>query len=410
LPNKNLSLKRIAVIGGGAAGFFAAIHAKRNKPDAEVIIFEKTAKVLQKVRISGGGRCNVTHHCKDTEKLLKHYPRGLELLKTAFQYFAVTDTIHWFEREGVRLKTEADGRMFPKSDSSEDIVKALTHAAQKAGVKVMLKNSIVSVNKLKNRFELSILNGTKQQFDKVIVTTGGHPKLESYNWLKQLGHNIIPPVPSLFTFNIPNNPLEGLTGVSTPQAQVALPAINFKSVGPILITHWGLSGPAVLKCSAFAAKWMNECGYHFSCEVDWLPTITPEVALNLIKEATAQHPKKNFNNLQIFDIPARLWLRICTICGIGERQKAAETGKKHHKSLIIQLKAMPLEVNGKTTFKEEFVTAGGVDCNEIYAHTMESKIVPGLFFAGEVLDIDGVTGGFNFQAAWTTGYLAGINC
>lgn len=401
---------KIVVVGGGAAGFFSAIHAANSSTGVEILILEKTSKLLQKVKISGGGRCNVTHHCFDNEKLLGQYPRGTELLKKAFAHFAVKDTIAWFEKQGLRLKTEADGRMFPISNRSDDVVHTLIKAAESKGIKIHTRHEVRSIKPtLPHTFEITCNDNQTFSANKVIVTVGGYNKLENYQWLSHLGHKIVEPAPSLFTFNIPQSPLAGLEGISVEPAKVYVKNTDFAYEGAVLITHWGLSGPAVLKASAFAARFLWEKNYQFECLIDWLPRLSKTEILQQLKQAAEQQPKKAFYNLQPFPLPARLWQRICQLSHIQPTQKAAETGKRHFNSLIDNLKNMSLSVSGKSTYKEEFVTSGGVSCHEVHAETMESLIVPGLYFAGEVLDIDGITGGFNFQAAWTTGYLAGTH-
>lgn len=400
-------MKNIAVIGGGAAGFFSAIHAAQN--NNRVVIFEKGSTVLNKVRISGGGRCNVTHACFDVKELIKFYPRGSKELNSAFHRFNTTHTIDWFESYGVELKTEDDGRMFPVSDSSQTIIDCLMEQARDNGVSIKTQRAVVSVTPKADKLLLSFADNSVQEFDKVIVTCGGYPASKSYDWLRNLGIEIVEPVPSLFTFNIPGSPFKGLEGVSVEEAMVTVKNSKFEYQGPLLITHWGISGPAVLKTSAFAARHVHDLNYHFEALVNFLPSYH---AVQLEEKINQQ--KKNVPAKKVFtkffpELSGRLWERLCATAGITDSVQYANLSKQQMQGLIKNLSAFELSVKGKTTFKEEFVTCGGVDLKELDMKTMQSKKVPGLFFAGEVLNMDGITGGFNFQAAWTTGYIAGTS-
>jgi predicted Rossmann fold flavoprotein len=375
-----------------------------------VILLEKTSKILAKVRVSGGGRCNVTHHCFNAHQLARFYPRGEKFLKKAFKHFAAAETVAWFEKRGVKLKTEADGRMFPITDNSETIIDCLVAAAQRAGVQVC-KNTGVEALRCPGDgqagFQLTLNTGQVMQADKVLVSTGGAPKMQAYGWLQQLGHTIIPPVPSLFTFNVPQSPLQDLPGVAVGQARVKVTGQALEEEGPLLITHWGFSGPAVLKTSAWGARMLHDLNYQFTALINWVPTFSEEGLRSFLRDYRQQYPKRVVQANPLFNLSQRLWKALAMLAEIPEKTIWAELPAKNQNKLLEQLLRGPFQVSGKTTFKEEFVTCGGVDLQEVDPATMESRVQPGLYFAGEVLDIDGVTGGFNFQAAWTTGYLAG---
>lgn len=395
----------MAVIGGGAAGFFAAIHAAQHHPDAEVVLYEKSDKVLAKVRISGGGRCNVTHDEREPRKLAKHYPRGEAFLRKAFKQFAVDDTIGWFATQGVQLKVEADGRMFPTTDDSGTIAQALIQNASKHGVRVMLRSPVSRLEAGGSGFVLHV-NGQAMRADKVIVTVGGHPKPEAYQWLAALGHRIEPPVPSLFTFNMPTDPIRDLMGVVL-QARVRIAGEDLESTGPVLITHWGLSGPAVLRLSAWGARLLHAKDYRFTVRVNWLQGRSEEEIRAVFAAEADLLARKRTANADPFQLPKRFWEFQVRKAGIDPQRVWGTVAKKDRNRLIDLLTNDRFEVVGKTTFKEEFVTAGGVALSEVDGETMQSIRCPGLYFAGEVLDIDGITGGFNFQAAWTTAHIAG---
>ena len=396
---------RIAIIGGGAAGFMAAITAKLHNGKNEVVLFEKSNKVLAKVKISGGGRCNVTNACFSVSQLIKNYPRGEKFLKNAFPHFHTQDTIDWFESRGVPLKAEADNRMFPISDNSQSIVDCLMNEIDKLGVELKLQSVISKIEKVENQFLLEI-NHQENYFDKVIIATGGSPKLSGFDWINNLQKNIIEPVPSLFTFNIPKDGITELMGVVASNATVRIQGTKIKHSGPLLITHWGMSGPAVLKTSSFGARYLFDNNYNFNVQINWTD-FNEEEYQNLI----AQNKTSNrlITNKNPFEIPSRLWNFIVQKSQISELKKWNELSKKDVNKLLNHLMNDVYAVKGKTTFKEEFVTSGGVDLNDINSQTMESKNCKGLYFCGEVMNIDGVTGGFNFQAAWTSGFLAGKN-
>jgi len=397
----------IAVIGAGAAGYFAAIRCKSIFPDATVIILESSNKVLSKVKISGGGRCNVTHACFQTSKLIQYYPRGGKFLKVLFQQFGTEDTMSWFQKRGVQLKIESDNRVFPVSDNSQSIVDVLSTEATKLGVKLWTSCNVKQVKTCESGFELTIASGAQHQFNKLIVASGGHPKLESYQWLAQLGHLIIPPVPSLFTFNMPNENVKTLMGVVAPDSSVRIQGSKHISSGPLLITHWGMSGPAVLKLSAWAARELYETGYQFKIQVNWINQANEDIVRTQFAKMRQEHPKALLRNRVLFGLPSRLWEFLMNKVQIDTEKSIDSLTQKDVNRLINVILNDIYVVSGKTTFKEEFVTCGGVSLNSVSNQTLQSKVCPGLYFAGEILDIDGITGGFNFQAAWTTGYIAG---
>lgn len=399
-------MNRTAVIGGGAAGFFAAISAKVHSPSSEVIIFEKTSKLLAKVKVSGGGRCNVTHACFQSSELAKFYPRGGKQLRKAFDEFNTRDTVDWFENRGVALKTEDDNRMFPTTDDSQTIIDCLMSETKKLGIRISISSSILEVNKLDSRFELTLKSGV-QTFDKVIIASGGSPKAEGFDWLKALGHEIVSPVPSLFTFNMPKEPIKELMGLSVPNASVRVQGTKLVQSGPLLITHWGMSGPAVLKTSAWGARALSDMNYQFIAHVNWLGRVIENELRQMIESVIAEFGKRMLRNKNPFDMPQRLWEFLLEKVGLSLEKLWSELGKKGINKLVNILLNDEYSVSGKTTFKEEFVTCGGISLSDVDFKTMESRKCPGLYFAGEVLDVDGVTGGFNFQAAWTTGFIAG---
>ena len=401
-------IKKVVIIGGGAAGFFAAITCAQFNPAAKVYLFEKTNKLLAKVRISGGGRCNVTHACFNPNELIKFYPRGGKFLKAGFKLFGAADTVEWFTQRGIKIKIEPDGRMFPVTNDSATVVNCLQQQAQKLGVQINLNTAVSRLEPLQPKgFLLTLPEGRQLVADQVLISTGGNPKPENYKWLADLGYKINSPVPSLFTFNVPNSPFKELPGVSVSQAKVKIAGQALDNQGPLLITHWGLSGPAVLKLSAWGARTLQELDYQFQVLLNWAPTFNEDALRAEIINYRQRYPKRVIAVNPMFNLPQRLWKNITALAEIPEDKIWAELPAKNQNKLVEQLLRAPLTVKGKTTFKEEFVTCGGVDLSQVDPHTLESKIHKGLYFAGEVLDIDGVTGGFNFQAAWTTGYLAG---
>jgi predicted Rossmann fold flavoprotein len=398
---------QVAVIGGGAAGFFSAISAKTHNPEAKVTIYEKSDKLLSKVRISGGGRCNVTHHCFDIRELVKFYPRGERPLKKAFGMWSPTDTVEWFQKRGVELKTESDGRMFPVTDDSETIINCLMEETRNLGIGIKTGANIKSIKKLDEEYEMGFYRGGRKTADKVIVATGGSPRSKGFDWLRELGHDIEEPVPSLFTFNMPDEPIKELMGVVADPVSIKIMGSKLKSSGPLLITHWGMSGPAVLKLSSFGARDFNEMDYEFKALVNWTGDRPEQEVRALLKNVEDEHGKKKIPNVNPFGLPGRLWNFLINKLELGDDMIWQNMGKKNINRLVHLLTNDEYQVQGKTTFKEEFVTCGGISLADVDMKTMESRKSPGLYFAGEVLDIDGVTGGFNFQAAWTTGYIAG---
>lgn len=396
---------KIAVIGGGAAGYFASISAKQHNPKAQVCLLEKSSKTLAKVKVSGGGRCNVTHNCLNNRLLSQSYPRGGKFIKKSFEQFAVKDTINWFTKRGVELKVEADNRMFPVSDDSQSIILALSKEIDKKDVSLRLNVPVKSIRVEDVGFVLEV-NGKQEAYDKVIIATGGSPKKSGFQWLRDLGISVVEPAPSLFTFNIPNDHITKLMGISVPNGQVNIVGEKIRTEGPILITHWGLSGPAILKASALGAKILAEKNYSFDVTISWIGAKENDVR-QVFNDVTHTNSQKKITNLNSFGVPSRLWQYLISKSEVDPDRTWNETSKKLQNRLINLLVNDVYCAKGKTTFKEEFVIAGGVDLSEVASQTMESKVIKGLYFAGEVLNIDGITGGFNFQAAWTTGYIAG---
>ena len=397
--------KKVGIIGGGAAGFFAAISAKQHHPEAEVVLYEKTSKVLAKVKISGGGRCNVTHHCLEVNDLIQAYPRGGRQLKSMFYHFGPKDTEEWFSSRGVDLKVENDGRMFPFSDDSQSIIDCLQKTCELLGVNQVLNAPAQSLHLNGEQWRVCFPN-KEEVFDALIITTGGSPKEKGFDWLRKLGHRIITPVPSLFTFNMPKENITDLMGLVAQKTTVSIVGSKVKTQGPLLITHWGMSGPAILKASAFAARELAECQYQFNIRVQWMEENAHEIYTSLI-DTVQQFPNKQIGKYKPFDLPQRLWLHLLEKTNIPPKRSWNVVGEKKLRRLVERLTNDSYQVEGKTTFKEEFVTCGGVNLKDVNLKTMESKIAKGIYFAGEVLDIDAITGGYNFQAAWSGGFLAG---
>jgi predicted Rossmann fold flavoprotein len=398
--------KKVVIVGGGAAGFFAAINIAENRPDFEVIILEQSDQVLQKVKMSGGGRCNLTNACFDAKELIKFYPRGGKELLGPFHQFMTKDTMEWFESRGISLKIEDDNRVFPASNSSQTIVDFLVNSAQKLQVKVLTQHRVATVLKKENQFEIITSKGNFLA-DDLLMATGSNNRI--FQVISSLGHNIIHTVPSLFTFNIVDNRLKQIPGISVPNAKVQIKNTDFISEGPLLITHWGLSGPAILKLSAFAARYLAEVNYYFELEVNWLNT-SAEKLMDALKEFKLKNPKKTiFSKAPFAEIPNRLWEQMCLFSAVDIQKIWADCTKQELQSFVKTLTNLTFKVDGKSTFKDEFVTAGGVDLKEINFKTMESKIHNNLYFAGEILNIDAVTGGFNFQNAWTGAYIAALS-
>jgi len=399
-------MKHLVVIGGGAAGFFCAVNAARLDPQLKVTIVEKTSKLLSKVRISGGGRCNVTHACFEISPLVKKYPRGGNLLKKAFHQFDTADCVQWFEERGVKLKTEADGRMFSVTDSSQAIIDCLHKEANKYGVEILMNAEVRTVEKVATGFLLHLGGDRHLNTDFVCIACGGYPKASMFDWLIALGHSIEDPVPSLFTFNIPGNSITALMGLSMEKASVKIAGSKLSEEGPLLITHWGLSGPVVLKLSAWGARELAAKNYYFDLLINWVPGYHEQSLRDNWQSIRNDRAAQKIGNRNPFNLPARLWIHLLQQSGINEEIRWGDLPGKEQNRLIKNLVAQEFTVQGKTTFKEEFVTCGGIRLTEIEANTMQSKIVPGIFFAGEILDVDGVTGGFNFQHAWTSGWIA----
>ena len=393
------------VIGGGAAGFFGAIACARQNPSGSVFLLEQSNQVLSKVRISGGGRCNVTHACFDPHRLVKFYPRGEKELIGPFHRFQPKDTVEWFESRGVRLKTEADGRMFPETDSSTTIIDCLEREAASAGVKVILSSGVKKIEKEGEKFLIYTAHPEPLLCDSVLVATGSSVKV--LQLIQELGHAIVPPVPSLFTFNIPESPFGELAGVAVSAAEVSLPAIGKKETGPLLITHWGISGPSVLKLSAWSARELHALQYATQIAINWVPDKTKEQLAAKLAEAKQLSPARLIGSEPLLPIPKQLWKMLVQLAigQVDKRWSYASTADLQ--ALTRQFSHTALQMQGKTTYKQEFVTAGGVLLEEVNFKTMESKICPQLFFAGEILNIDGITGGFNFLNAWTTSWIAG---
>jgi predicted Rossmann fold flavoprotein len=399
--------KKLIIIGGGAAGFFCAINAAKTTKNLQVIILEKTSKLLSKVKVSGGGRCNVTHHQFEINELVKNYPRGANFLKKTFHQFNTNHTVDWFTNAGVTLHTEKDGRMFPTSNNSQTIVDCLLDQAQKYGVQIKLNSCVEAIHKVENKFYLQLKNQPQIVANYLCIATGGFPKLELFNFIKEIENIAIEnPIPSLFTFNIPKNPITALMGVSVEDALVKIKGTKFQFQGPVLITHWGLSGPAVLKLSAFAAKDLHEKQYTFIVQVNWVTSYNESSLLQSWKSIVGS-TKQNVANHNPFRLPNRLWDYFLEITQINGDLKWTDVATAKQNALIKILTNMELQVQGKTTFKDEFVTCGGVNIAHIDHNTMQHKTISNLYFAGEVLNIDGITGGFNFQNAWTTAWVAG---
>ena len=395
----------IIIVGGGAAGFFTAINVAEDNRDLKVIILERGKEVLTKVKVSGGGRCNVTHAEFIPKELTQNYPRGEKELLGPFHSFMTGDTIDWFGKRGVELKIEEDGRMFPVSDSSQTIIDCFNSEVERLGITVLKNHSVKVIEKSEDSWELTTSEGVFST-KKLVLATGSNPKI--WKLLQDLGHSVEEPVPSLFTFNIKDERITDLPGVAT-NASVEVLDKNSRSIlqseGPLLITHWGMSGPAILKLSAWGARLLAPINYHFGIKVNWLPDYSEEKVLQQLKELKIENSKQTIVKYSQFELPKRLWQKLVKATGIEENQKWADTTNVQLDSLVQQLKAAVFKVTGKSTFKEEFVTAGGVELKEVNFKTFESKIHKDLYFAGEILNIDAITGGFNFQNAWTGGYL-----
>ncbi len=409
------SSKTLLIIGGGAAGFFCAVNAARINPSLKVIIVEKTGKLLTKVKVSGGGRCNVTHACFEIPALIKKYPRGTNFLKKTFHQFNTSHCVNWFQERGVKLKTEADGRMFSITDSSQTIIDCLMQEANKHGVEIIMNAEVKGIEVLSSnpeikseekKFKVLFSNFGFIHSDFILVACGGYSKSSMFNWLKEPGHSIEDPVPSLFTFNMPLNAITKLMGVVAENTSVKIIGSKLSEEGSLLITHWGMSGPAILKLSAWGARELANKNYHFNIIVNWVPKYNEQSLREEWQQIRTRHSAQKISNRNPFALPNRLWIYLLNECGIKEDVRWTDLAGKEQNKLIKNLTAQEFEVRGKTTFKEEFVTCGGIKLSEVDANTMQSKVVPNLYFAGEILDVDGITGGFNFQHAWTSGWIA----
>ena len=406
--------KELIVIGGGAAGFFCAVNAARMNPALKVTIVEKSSKLLSKVKVSGGGRCNVTHACFDIAEMSKKYPRGGNFVKKTFHQFFTTDTIRWFEERGVKIKSEPDGRMFPVTDSSQTIMDCLMKEANRFNVNILMNAEVRSLTPITigaegGRFHIELSDLRLLISDFVCIACGGYPKSSMFDWLVNLGHTIEAPVPSLFTFNIPGNAVTALMGISVEKARVRINHSKLEEEGAVLITHWGLSGPAVLRLSAWGARELKEREWKFGISVNWLPGLNEQTLKEKFQDFRSGMASSRIRNKNQLGLPQRLWEFLVEQSGIKTETRWADLPAKEQNKLIQKLCVCEFDVKGKTTFKEEFVTSGGIKLSEVDANTMMSKKTANLFFAGEILDIDGITGGFNFQHAWTSGYIAAKN-
>ena len=401
-------VKNVAVIGGGAAGFFAAISVKTHHPLAIVTLFEKSSKVLSKVKVSGGGRCNVTNANNDITSLCNAYPRGGKELKNIFYRFGPQDTQNWFEDRKVSLKAEPDGRVFPVSNNSQTIIDCLMEECKKKKISIYYKKSVRNLKKIQSQWTLSFnYSLVTNRYESVIVASGWSPKLKGFDWLKNIGYSIVNPIPSLFTFNMPNESIIDLMGLVVKDVKIKILGTKIETVGPVLITHWGMSGPVILKASSIGARDLFESDYCFNIEINWLLESNTELLYKRLEQFSLSFEKKTVINKNPFPFPNRLWQFLVSKFGVPTNKKWGELGKKKMRHLIELFTKDSYSVSGKTTFKEEFVTCGGVALSNINVNTMESKIHSNLYFAGEVLNIDAITGGYNFQAAWSTGFVAG---
>ena len=396
----------VLIIGGGAAGIFSAINCARQNSSIKVTLIEKSSKLLSKVKISGGGRCNVTTSCFNPKLLVQNYPRGEKALFSAFSEFGPKDTVSWFESRGVKLKAEEDGRIFPVSNNSQTIIDCLLNEAKKYKVEIIQEKLLKKILKKENGFECFFNDESIISCNKILIATGGNPNADSYQWIAKLGHKIEKPVPSLFTFNLIDKEITKLMGISLENVSIKITGTKLISSGPFLITHWGFSGPSVLKLSALSARHLSELNYKYSLLVNWIPSYSEDALRDFLQEFRSENGSKIISSKLPFDLPRRLWDYLLEKSDVDVQQRWSELPRKNQNKLINNLICDQYMANGKTTFKEEFVTCGGVSLNDVDLKTMQSKNCKGLFFAGEILDIDGITGGFNFQAAWTTGWIA----
>jgi predicted Rossmann fold flavoprotein len=399
----------IAIIGGGAAVFFSAITAAETYADANVVIFEKSNRLLGKVKISGGGRCNVTNGCTSIKELVDAYPRGGNALKKAFRIFNTKHAMQWFKSRGVPLIIQEDNCVFPKSQNSQSIVDCFLNETKRLRVKIEAEMGIKAIKQINEKLELHFIGKSvpPRLFDKVIVATGGCPKKEGLEWLEKLNHKIEKPVPSLFTFNMPTESITNLMGIVVEKTMVSIQGTKFKSAGPLLVTHWGMSGPAILKLSAFGARLLNEKGYEFKVQVNWVNEHNTSTVKDQLEGIVIKQTNKILSNVRPYLLPERLWRYLLEKSDLSANKKWGELGKKGMNKLVSVLTNDVYSVNGKTSFRDEFVTCGGVSWKSINVKTMQSTVCRNLYFAGEIVDVDGITGGYNFQAAWTTGFIAG---
>lgn len=400
---------KVAIIGGGAAGFFAAIQAKENFPEAEVVLLEKTSKLLAKVKVSGGGRCNVTNASTSIKELTSAYPRGGKQMKKLLARFSTKETMDWFESRAVPLMVQDDQCVFPVSQNSQSVIDCLVGECRRLAITILMRHAVKTVRRINNQIHLSFAKSEIDDLiiDKVIIATGGSPKRSGLEWLEAIGHKLEDPVPSLFTFNMPNETIRELMGVVVNPAVVSIQGTKLRADGPLLITHWGMSGPAILKLSAFGARTLADLNYECCAQVNWISVKSNEEVADYLWTLVAAHPKKQLSNLRPYDLPIRLWLYMLDRCVLAADKIWADLGKKGIHKLVKVLTNDEYQVQGKTTFKEEFVTCGGVSWESINPQSLESLAMPGMYFTGEVMDIDGITGGYNFQAAWTTAFIAG---
>ena len=405
-PTPQRDKRSLVVIGGGAAGVFCAVNAARLSPGMDVTLIEKGSRLLAKVLVSGGGRCNVTHDCDDIDEMSACYPRGSRFVRRAFHGFFTRDTVEWFQSRGVGIVTESDGRMFPASNKSETVIRCLLSEADRYGVRFRNSMDVREVQASDRGFAIRTADGQELRADSLCIACGGLPKSSQYDWITALGHGLVDPVPSLFTLNIPDDPVTALAGISVPNAAVLVPGTKLRSRGPVLVTHWGLSGPAVLKLSAFGARDLHGFGYRFPVVVNWCPSLEAGQVRKALSGRRLESGVSTVHAQSCLGLPLRLWQHLADKAGIARETRWGGIGEAALSALTGIVNGHRFEVNGKTTFKEEFVTAGGIPTSEIDPTTMQSRLVPSLYFAGEVMDVDGITGGYNFQHAWTSGFLA----
>ena len=398
--------KHLIVIGGGASGVFCAVNAAAMSRGLQVTVLEKTHRLLSKVEVSGGGRCNVTHLSDDIDEMSACYPRGRHFVRKAFHQFFTTDTIAWFGERGVPIISEADGRMFPSTNTSSTIIRCLLSEAERHAVRFRLRSEVSGILVASTGFRVLLTDGSELVADFIFIACGGLQKSAASEWIAATGHEIVPSAPSLFTFNLPGHPIVRLMGVSVPETSIRIEGMKFRSEGPVLITHWGLSGPGILKLSAFAARELQTAGYKFRVIIDWLPSLSREEMHAHIRLQRADRGGQVVHARSLFGFPTRLWQFLLEVVGVPPDCRWADLPSSRQSALVELLKGHMFEVSGKTTFKEEFVTAGGVSTRQVDPSSMQSRLVDGLYFGGELLDVDGITGGYNFQHAWTSGWVA----